>query len=631
VQGRILLVRSMVLAGLAAFFCAVSGGPESAVALELNTGVQLDYTYTQDDVGGDVNATTQFNQKYELKYTTSLTSAYDFLGAVRLDLQNAWYTDQASTSQVSPTLEMATKGSQLAARIAYEAIINSTDAYHETGDLTSNSDSVSFDLEMTPALWPEVKLKFQRQRDYEENTSENTTNTFEFQARKDIYGLRLEYNFKRDDTDTALPARTGSTGTTWSARATYKEIIWGGAEFELAYGITESYSDDQTRGVFSGETAAYTQDLKTRLKNSLVIGPRMTLGLAWEYQFDQDLLALDYDYKLKNKYVLDLRWDAFDWLKIASEARRETDLIAAVDGADDERTRTDTLKTGFDLSSISWLRVAGKAEFTSGGKVAANSGGSTDKTEEAKYELIVKNRWENIWDLTVAASSSNKHTNDVLTNRETRVKADMKLKPFDLILTPGYFDLFVTPSYEVSRTNDWEPGFDFPFGQQQVRDAKIKFDYQFQLLDLFRATFSHEYAYKVEDTLDEVLNFERQLQFSEDTRLTIVLTEIVRDLRLECEIDRRASDTEDDPDPELVELSYALKLDWKFENLVVLSSFKYNDKGDTFDDVSFNTKAGWKYEDFDVSGEYQFDKIIKDSTEPKDEKRKLNVKLSYRF
>ena len=111
VQGRILLVRSMVLAGLAALLCAVSGGPESALALELDTGVQFDYTYTQDDVGGDVNATTQFNQKYELKYTTSLTSAYDFLGAVRLDLQNAWYTDQASTSQVSPTLEMATRGS----------------------------------------------------------------------------------------------------------------------------------------------------------------------------------------------------------------------------------------------------------------------------------------------------------------------------------------------------------------------------------------------------------------------------------------------------------------------------------------------------------------------------------------
>ena len=32
-----------------------------------------------------------------------------------------------------------------------------------------------------------------------------------------------------------------------------------------------------------------------------------------------------------------------------------------------------------------------------------------------------------------------------------------------------------------------------------------------------------------------------------------------------------------------------------------------------------------------MTGEYQFDKIIKDITEPKDEKRKLNLKLNYRF
>jgi len=612
----------MLLAGFAAGFCVGFGGPESVVALELNAGVELDYSYAQDDVGGDVNATTQFNQKYQIEYATSLTTAHDFLGAVRLDLQDAWYTDQGATSRLAPTLELATKGSQLAARIAYEAVISSTDSYHETGEVTSYSSSLSFDLEMTPELWPEMKLKYQRRRDSQEYSNENTTKTFEFSARKDIYGVLLEFDFKREDIDDALPARTGSTGTTWSAKAAYKEILWGGTEFELAYEINEAYKDEQTQGVFTGETSDYTQILKTRLRNSLLIGPRMTLGLTWEYQYDQDLLALVFDYKLKNKYMLDLRWDAYDWLKIASEARRETDLIAGVHGEDDERTLTDTFKIGFDLASISWLRVAGKAEFKNEGKIAADTGGSVDKIEEEKYELIAKNRIGDFWDLTLDAMTSNKHTDDLLTNRETKVKAELRLKLYDLI---------VTPSYEISRTNEWERGFDFRTSQQQVRDAKIKFDYQFQLLDLFKATFFHEYSFKVDDTLDEVLNFERLLQFSEDTRLTILLAEIVRNVRVEGEIDRQASDTEDDPDPELVELSYSLKLDWKLEDLVVLSTLKYNDKGDTFDDVSFNAKVGWKRDNLELTGEYQFDKIIKDNTEPKDEKRKINLKFNYQF
>ena len=58
----------------------------------------------------------------------------------------------------------------------------------------------------------------------------------------------------------------------------------------------------------------------------------------------------------------------------------------------------------------------------------------------------------------------------------------------------------MTPSYEVSRTNTWEREFDYPTGQQQVRDARIKFEYQMQLLDLFQATFSHEYGIKVDDS-----------------------------------------------------------------------------------------------------------------------------------
>ena len=49
-----------------------------------------------------------------------------------------------------------------------------------------------------------------------------------------------------------MPCRAGtsSTDTKWSAKATYKEILWGGTEFELAYEIKENYKDDQTRGVF---------------------------------------------------------------------------------------------------------------------------------------------------------------------------------------------------------------------------------------------------------------------------------------------------------------------------------------------------------------------------------------------
>jgi hypothetical protein len=615
-------MRRLLLAGLAGVVCALLLRAEPAAAGALATTIDLDYTYSQADLDNDVNASTLFNQKYEIKYESALNASYDFLGAVRLDLQNGWYTDAAGTAKVAPTLEMEAKGSQADVKFAYEAIVNTTDSYRETGEVKATSTSLSLDAQVTPQLWPEMKLRFQRRRDYEDFSKDSTTNSVEFSAKKDIYGLLLEYNFRREDVDTTMPTLVGSTETKWSSKATYKNVLWGGTEFELAYEINETYKDENARGIFSGDTETFTQSLRTRFRNTLLIAPRLTLNAAWEYQFDQDLLQLDYDYKVKNKYALDIRWDAYPWLKFTSEIRRETEKTASAPGVDDLDTVTDTFKGAFDLTAVPWMLISGKAEFRTDDKIAADTGGSVDATSEEKYELIAKNKIGDFWDFTWDATSSVKHTDDWLTSRETKIKGDLKLKILDLVVSPGY---------EVSRVNTWERPFDYATAQEQIRSATIKFEYQMQLLDLFKATFSHQYGVKVDDALDAVLNFERTLQFDEDTRLNVVLAEIVRDLRLEGEVDRTASDTEGDADPELVELAYTLKLDWKYENLSILSSFKYNDKGNTFDDVSFNAKATWKGERLEISGEYQFDKIIKDVTEPKDEKRKLNLKLNYRF
>lgn len=260
-------MRRILLAGLAAGFCAIFGWAEPAAAKELITVIDLVYGYSQKNVGGDVDAATTFDQKYDIKYETSLTSIYDFLGAVRVELQDAWYTNSANTSRVVPTLEMEAKGSPLAAKLTYEAVIGSTDVYHESAETTTYSSGLLFDLQTSPWLWPQMKLKYQTKSDFQDYSKESTTNTYELTMTKDIYNLRLDYFFKREDIEELLPARLESAETQWSAKATYKELIRGGTEFELAYEISEVYKDKHTRGVFSGETSSYTQLLRTRLKN----------------------------------------------------------------------------------------------------------------------------------------------------------------------------------------------------------------------------------------------------------------------------------------------------------------------------------------------------------------------------
>lgn len=605
--------------GLAALVCAALCVALPARAAELITTIDLDYTYSQDNEEDDVRATTAYKQKFEVKYGTSLTSAYDFVGAVRLELEDTWETNEAGTSRVAPTLELEAKSAQGAAKLVYEGVITTTDAYQESGESKTYSTSVSADFQVTPEQWPEAKLKLQRKREYEAWNTDVTTETIELTVLKDVSALRLEFNLKLEDVVDVLPQSGLSSSIDWSAKATRKAVLWGGTEFELSYEIKENYVEDESRGVFASESEDYSQMLKTRFKNSLAITPRMLVGLSWEYQFEQDLLGLEFDYELKNKYQADLKWDPTAWLKVTAEAKRESELTVAVPGEEDEKSLTDSLKAGFDLAPSAAFRIAGKTEFKSQGKINDGSGGSVDQSDEQKYELALKNKLGEFWDLSLVANTTTTREDGWITDRETKLKGEVKLK---------LASLTVTPTYETSRTNEWDSGFDDPSVQTHVRDGKVKFEYKLQLLDMLAATFSHEYGIKVEDELDEVLNFERTLDLTENTRLNVLVAEFIRGLRLEGEVERKGTDTEGDADPELVEVAWSLKLDWKLDELTLSSSLKYNDKGDTFDDVVFNSKLSWKSERLELTGEYQFEKIYAELT---DEQRKLNLKLNYKF
>jgi hypothetical protein len=145
---------------------------------------------------------------------------------------------------------------------------------------------------------------------------------------------------------------------------------------------------------------------------------------------------------------------------------------------------------------------------------------------------------------------------------------------------------------------------------------------------MLRLTFTHEYSQKITHDTDEVANYDRELAFTENTRLNASVSDLLEGLDLEGEIERKADDTEGDAEPQLVEITYSLKLTWDYDELSLSSTFKYNDKGEDPDDLEFTAMLGWNGDRFDVSGDYQFTKTYSDLT---DEGRKLNLKLSYKF
>lgn len=612
------------LAGALTFAVSLAAVPAAGVQWEaVQTTIDLNYTYEQEHRGADVNAGTQFQQKYQLKLETLLTSSLDFLGAISVDLDDQWETDAAGTSRVSPSLELGVKGPQSAAKFTYSGVVSETDQYRETSGSTQYSNSADLELDLTPTYWPELKFKLQEKRDYEEQRTDTSVRTIELQLRDEFYEvLLMEFTLKLGTTVDTLPESALSDAVDWSWKATYKESYFGDVDFEAAYEVKESNVEDSVRGVFTGVQEDYTQSLKTRLKKSLLLSPRLSGAVTWEYQFEQDLLQLEYDYRVENKYDLDIRWDALPTLKVTGEAKRETELEAAVPGADDLDKVTDSLKAAFDYEPARSLRFGGKAERKIKQEVDDGTGGSVDRTEDEQYELTMKHRIGDYWDLTASSSTAETRIDGLMDDRETKLKAGLKLR----FLKLTWVEMLVVPTYETSRKDEWDGPGDKTL-QSYTTDGSFKFELRSLLLDYVKFLLTHEYGQKITEELDETLSFTRKLEFDETTRLNATIDDLWDDFRLEGEIERKATDTEDDPDPQIVEVTYALKLDWRYEALNISSAFKYTDKEED-DEVEFAAKVAWEGEQIDLSGDYQFRKVYTDEIE---EDRRLNLKLSYKF
>jgi len=589
-------------------------------AAELTTTIDLEYKYEQTNDAGDVDASVNYRQKYEVKYETTISSVFDFTGAARLELEDSWDTDAAGTTRTAPTLELEAKGDQAGLKLSYQAVISSTEPYQETGDIDSFSTAADATLQLTPRYLPEVRLKLQRRREMESWAKDRTTRSAEIIVRQDISGLVLEYDLRRDWRESALPRSGDSNAYDWKGKATYKEVLWGGTELEITYELHKAYRTETERGVFVSDEDLATQRFKTALGRTFDLTTRMSLELLWEYEYEEDLLSLDFETKENGKYQAKLRYDPLNWARLTALFKRETkaeDLPLPRDGSS---SVTDNLTLQADLQPLKWLRLAGKADIKWDEGLSDGSGRSLDLGREENYEVIAQQLFGEWWDLTLDATSRREFEDGWQISEESKFRAELKLEPVE--------DLSIEPFYEVTRLREWLVHFPDPDKQKQTREWKIKFDYRKRFLDMLELSFSHEYGLKAEDELDSVLEFQSVVELNEDTRMDVRLEDLIEGLKLEGEIERIASDTEDDADPMTVDVVYSLKLEYKAELFAVVSTLKYNDKGDNFDDLKVNTRVELRTDVLVLGGEYEFGKIYADET---DETRRLNLKLSYKF
>ena len=159
----------------------------------METTIDLDYNYQQTHLGDNISGETKVRQKYGFIYQSALTAIFDWSIEAKIDVEDRFGDDIPDSSKISPTLELEIVGPRALMRAAYDATRNREDETFEAAESETFQSNYLFEVEVIPDYWPEVKLKAERKRDYEESQTEKVTRTFELDLRKEFRDLILEF------------------------------------------------------------------------------------------------------------------------------------------------------------------------------------------------------------------------------------------------------------------------------------------------------------------------------------------------------------------------------------------------------------------------------------------------------
>jgi predicted porin len=586
----------------------------------LETTIDLNYTYEQTHLGDDITSGTSVEQQYTIEYEAAATRLFDMLAIITLDLQSTSADQEADNSRIGPSLELTFTAPKSLIRLNYDAAIDRTDEFRDSSASETYSTSYVLEMEVTPDYWPETNVKFERNRDFEDQATEAVEKIFTLDLRKQIGDLSLEFDYEYQKLDDVLPSAQQKKSTAWGAQVAYQSTVWWDVDVDLTYEIGEVYTEEFIQGKFAQEEQDYAHNIQARLKKSLVLTPRLQADLYYSYEFEQDLLFLEMDYGLLNEFGLSLTYDMFSSLELTADFERSIEKTINIRPQDDDEEVEDFVNVGFSYDPVRWFRVIGQAEWTAEQSIESGTGATLNQEEEAAYELSARHRWGSWWILTASSSSEYEYIDNWLTKEESQFVVDVAIAAFDGFLLEG--------RYDIQRLTTWEERSPLELSQSKREEAGIRFDFERDFSDMIMFSFAHEFAINWETEIDEVMSEDELVELTEDTQIRLVLADFIRDFILEGDITRKATDTKDDGEPMLVDISYVLRLEWLVDDVNVTASYQYDDNGDTFDASSLNSEIKWSRDTFEVSGEYQFDKIYSDEIE---EQRRLNLNMSMLF
>jgi hypothetical protein len=584
-----------------------------ADAAEIKTSIDFGYIWSKENLDEVIAHTRELKEVYVLEYLSTVGYFYDFTAKMQFDYSITNKSHEATKQLYAPSMNMKFRSDNSELSASYDGKKDFTGTGQDVNSITAFSNSYLVETMVKPILLPQARLKWERKSGFQEQTIERVNNniSLDMNYMSGDFGANFQYAYAH--TQESLPSILESRKDTWSLGMTFGRRITDAIDLQLDYDIKEDYSLDHTgeSKVFSSEGQTYTQVAKASLKVALEPLTGFATSLGYDFVFDQDLLELDYRHKITNRFTAEVRKGLWRWADMTLNYEGSLDSTSAIPNEDDVAKSINKFKAGLRLKPYDWLDMESKAEKEYTAEIKSGTGASTERGENGRIDNSILLNWSTALRGTIQQGIEQKKEEGLVKTESVKYRFKLEYRPSEyLSISPAYTN-GLTTGYDVSRhfsnfdsqTRDW--------------DAQLQISFSYPLMNYAEFRAEQSWDYKEKQELDKYLDLTETADFTEDTRLTLSIQNIIAGVQLRFEATRKATDSRDDEEPMIVDRSLGIALDWVIGEIALGGSWKFDEKGAADDSLSINAKVSWKREYFEVAGEYQYDKVFSTETNVK--------------
>jgi predicted porin len=584
-MGRVIgkLLLALPLAGVVALLHFTGGTARAAGLISGNYQINWDQTVDKTDAGtADVR---KFKQALDLKYKGLLSPVVR--NEMTFKVEQEINSNAPDITRVLPALDLGFKGKYWDAKAGGKRTHENSDEPGKTPKVTEIYFLEFFYI--APKNIPDLKAKYTLDLDFQEGATDTRKQGVTLSSVYDpTKWLSTKGDYTRNRSDDRLNPDADTEDEKVTGTVGIRHMLSDKIKADTQYSVDISRGATLRSDGAGADPGSQKEDQGHAWKNTLSFRPFRDTSIDGSYDFNLKQNKVNGEHTITKNSKVSASQKIGRQYDIKGDFGRN--ITEARHTQDDNQKTEDTWTVDFKA------KFSRQLDFTLKYQKKDTDEKHVDPTKNTTSESLIQSAsWTGelapFWKASATYDKTDTITREVKTTVDTKygVKSTFDFKAIKLTLDP---------SYDITLKDDLvKPE------STAIRDFKLKLAGKVFSTRTMETKIDHTYGRKTDSAA-------KNIQRTDSSSGNMTWTEPFPGWTFGFDVTRSATDTSEDDLPPDITSAFGFKADYKFEQLRMSTTYKYDKKSSAAESENFDAKIGWAAPKWDVSLTYTFKKTF---------------------